>query len=140
MKQSEDYSLQAAAWVNLLVPGRFSEAKAQVAEHCTYDYQNQALRGPDLVQAFVESDRKAEEQLDSIEYLRSVPAEFSSAGALIAVADRLTLNGKNHTYRDRLLVKMSLGKVVRVEHQPIAEERRRLKEFLESAGPKLTKP
>jgi hypothetical protein len=137
-----DYSADAAAWVNLLVPGHFDEAAKLISDACTYNYKDQILRGSSVIEAFVESHAKATKELDSIEYLPGVPKEFLADGALISVADKIRLNGKTHIYRDQLRVRMqsngSKWRVVELQHLPIAEERTQLQEFLKAAGPKRT--
>jgi hypothetical protein len=131
-----DYSPNAVAWVNLLVPGKFQEAEKLISELCTYAYRSEVLRGPSIINAFIESHKKASRDLDSIEYLPGAIVDFGPEGALIAVADKISLNGKTHVYNDRLLVRMEMTgtewKVVELHHLPIKEERDKLKDFLES--------
>ena len=135
-----DYSSFAAAWVNLLVPGKFAEAEKLISDECVYNYKNEALRGPSIVNAFVESHHNAEQQLDCVEYLPGVATQTGPDGVLVAVADKLSLNGKIHVYNDRLLVRMEMigmdWQVLEVQHRPMQEERDKLKMFFETAGPK----
>ena len=137
--QHQDYSMFAEAWVNLLVPGRFSDAEKLISARCTYSYKNEMLRGPEILKAFMESHENAERTLDAIEYLPAAAKSFDREGVLVSVADKLFLNGKTHLYRDRLLVRMEdengQWNVVEVKHLPIPEERAKLGEFL-SQNPK----
>lgn len=132
---------KALSWVNLLVPGHFDEAAKMISPDCRYDYQGEILMGPAVIRAFIESHERASRELDSIEYLPAKALEAGPGGVLVAVADKISLNGRNHTYNDRLRVKMEkLGNgwmVTELQHLPIAEERARLKEFLQAVGPKL---
>jgi hypothetical protein len=131
-----------AAWVNLLVPGHFVDAEKLVSPKCQYAYKAGVLRGQSVVKAFIESHESASQELDSIEYLPGEPHKIGPDGVLVVVTDRISINGKSHLYKDRLLVKMELignqWQVVQLQHLPIAEGRSRLHEFLTSAGSKRT--
>jgi hypothetical protein len=136
------YAIHAVNWVNLLIPGHFPEAAKLISEQCIYSYQGQVLTGSALIGAFLESHARALRELDSIEYLPGTLKECSVQGVMVSVSDKISLNGREHIYRDQLLVRMAMNgaiwNVVHLEHNPIPEERARLREFLDSAGPSLS--
>jgi hypothetical protein len=137
-----NYSKEAAAWVNLLVPGHFAEAAAQISNECVYQYNGENLTGPAVIGAFLQSHERAKRDLDEISYWPATCADCDENGALVKVADQLTLNGQTHVYNDRLRIRMQPDgerwKVIGIEHLPIPEEREGLKEFLRNAGLKRT--
>lgn len=129
----------AVEFVNMLVPGHFDDAEKWIDDHCTYAYQDKILRGTQVLGAFKESHDGAAKKLDSIEYLPGEIEEALPDGAIVGVADRISLNGKMHVYRDRLKVRFAqsndLFKIIQIEHLPIQAERDQLNVFLDEAGP-----
>jgi len=139
-----EYSRAAAAWVNLLVPGSFDRAAGQVSENCVYRFKGAGLVGPAVATAFRESHEQAMKDLDSIEYLEAQCLRCDETGALIQVADRISLNGLTYVYRDQLLIQMKPREgnweVVGIEHLPAQTEREAPREFLSAAGTKKSAP
>ena len=99
------------------------------------------IKGPEIIKAFEESHERAVETLDKIEYLEGQVLSENSNEIVIRVFDKIFLNGKIHTYSDRLAVKAiyqdQAWHVTSIEHRPFEEERAKLKDFLASAAPKI---
>lgn len=59
----------------------------------------------------------------------------------MGVKDRVVVGDKAHVYEDCLVVtcndKIGEGSIEKIEHHPIAEEREKLKVFLDSVGVEL---
>ena len=131
----------ALRFVNSLVPGSFNDARLMLSKDCEYQYQGKVLKGPEIIKAFEESHERAVETLDKIEYLEGQVLSENSNEIVIRVFDKIFLNGKIHTYSDRLAVKAiyqdQAWHVTSIEHRPFEEERAKLKDFLASAAPKI---
>lgn len=127
-----DYSKDAVAWVNLLVPGSFEQAEALVAPECRFKSRGKLYEGRAVVDAFRESHAQACRELDDIHYLPATFGGEDPRGVIVGVADELVVKGRRHTYRDRLIIKMRDGLVFEIIHFPIPEEREALTKFLSS--------
>ena len=137
---SKNYSKAAIDWIDLLIPEGFNRAADLISDKCNYKYMGQILVGKEVINPFIENHEKALQQLDAIEYQRAIVKEITSDGVAAAVSDKIYLNGKTHIYHDELFVRMekinSSWLVVYIEHRPIPEERVKLRNFLDSNGPK----
>lgn len=124
----------AVAFVNLLVPGRFGDANTLLDPTCEYHYAGAVHRGGEIIRCFEQSHAKAAAELDRIEYLPGVVDSVDGTVVTVRVFDRIHLEGKSHTYSDRLAISLVRSgddwKVRGIEHQPIEAERRQLNEFL----------
>jgi hypothetical protein len=127
-------TVQAAIeFVNLLVPGKFDLARARLSANCEYHYGGEVLRGDAIVRAFEESHESAIAKLDSVEYLPAALDSVVGDTVVVGTVDRIRSGDAVHTYRDRLAIDVTQGAIVRIEHRPYEEERRRLRAFFESA-------
>jgi hypothetical protein len=128
----------ALDFVNSLVPDRFELAGARLSETCEYYYSGKVLRGEAIIKAFEESHERAKKILDDILYLPGVVDAIDGNTITIKVSDKISLKGRNHTYRDRLAVttiESDKGWVVsRIEHLPYEEERQKLRDFVENGN------
>ena len=130
----------ALTFVNLLGPEFFIDAEKWLRPSSEYYFSGSVLRGVSLLSAFKESHAKAMRELDAVEYLPGTILAISEDSMIVGVSDKLLLNKKTHIYSDRLAVALKRDAqgvyVARIEHLPIQEERDKLKNFLQSAGPK----
>jgi hypothetical protein len=96
----------AIAFVDLLVPGRFEEAKAALDPSCEYRHAGSVLHGNEIILCFEQSHEKAAAQLDRIEYLPGVVDSVVGDTVTVRVSDRIYSKGESHTYTDRLAISL----------------------------------
>jgi hypothetical protein len=130
----------AVTFVNLLTPGHFQEARSWLAEGCTYDYAGQLLKGEEIIKAFSDNHDNASKKIQ-IDYFDATVNKTEGNKVFVGVQDKVTVNGQNHFYTDCLGITMNEllgpGSIEKIEHHPIAEERTKLKSFLDSVGIEL---
>jgi ribosomal-protein-alanine N-acetyltransferase len=128
----------ALRFVNLLVPGKFDEAKNWISPSCSYQYQSQTLSGGAIIKSFSDNHEKALTELDDIEYIEGRIEIIEGRIVSIILTDRLFARGKHFIHKDRLVItcneRFGEGSIEAIEHKPFEGARENLNEFLSSVG------
>ena len=137
---SKIFTENAVKFVNLLTPGNFEEANLWLSDSCEYRYQDQVLKGKDIIKSFSDNHDNASRKI-SIEYIDGKVNKVEGQTVFVRVLDKLTANGQSHIYEDCLAISCNNlsgnGSIERIEHCPIPEERNKLAQFLDEVGIKL---
>jgi hypothetical protein len=139
-RNQREIEKNAASFVNLLTPGNFYEARLWLSDDCEYQYKDQVLKGEDIIKSFSDNHDTASAKL-SIKYLDGEVKKVDGQTVFVGVQDLITAKGRSHLYEDCLAItcnnQIGKGSIIRIEHCPIPEERRKLAQFLTKVDIKL---
>lgn len=137
MINKNDRAKNALAFVNLLTPGNFDEAANWLSVNCEYKYQDTILTSSAIIKSFSDNHQNAAKKLDSIQYLDGRIEKSNENEFHILVKDKVTANGAEYVYTDRLIITTSNdqvkhGSILRIEHAPVEGEREKLLNFFKA--------
>jgi SnoaL-like domain len=104
--------------------------RACLTDECVYESPEGVLVGPEaIVASYRKNAELARTRFAKIEY-RSEVAATGPAEAVITFVDRLSRAGAWHEFRCRQHVRLAAnGLIEHIQHEEIADERERLREF-----------
>lgn len=124
-------SIQALEFVNMLVPGKFEDAREMLSPDCLYYYSDQCLEGEAVLDSFIENHNNASAVLEKITYIDGSVGNIKSNGFIdIIVKDLIEHKDQKHLYKDCLSIKIENGFILEIRNLPFIEEREKLSHFL----------
>lgn len=139
---NDGHSLPTAlAWAAALDSDEFDRLPAMLTSSCSYRTPHGVIRGAEeIVASYRSNSHWAHETFDSIEWDSECRLEPGGT-VLITFIDTTDHLGEHHVYRcQQRLWFDETSLIVRIDHLPIAEEERKLAEFLDRVGISSAKP
>ncbi len=95
------------------------------------------LTGESIIQSFIDNHENAKSKLDVIEYIDGIVILVNENVVTVTVQDKITKDGLEHIYTDRLILSIEQNSITKIEYDPFPEERGKLKTYLNKVKVKL---